>query len=206
MNPNQEQVFYVYIYLRKDGSPYYVGKGSNGRWRAKNHNVIIPPPERVIFSITQTTEEWAHFIEMELIDKLGRLNDGTGILENKTDGGEGVVDLSGAVARKISIARKGQKHTLEVRMKMSSDRMGSNNNFYGKYHTEETKKKMSGKHMNKVLSESHRKNISKVVRDRIWAHNNVVEKRFYKDQIELDWIIGRLPGQKRVRRKLNSII
>jgi hypothetical protein len=80
--------YYVYIYLRKDGSPYYVGKGKGARWK-KQHKIETPSPDRVIFPITQTTEEWAHFMEMEFIDLLGRLSDGTGILENKTDGGEG---------------------------------------------------------------------------------------------------------------------
>lgn len=80
--------YYVYVYLLEDGSPYYVGKGCNGRWKNKSHRVIVPPPDRVIFPITQTTEEWAFFMEMELIDDWGRLNDGTGILENLSDGGE----------------------------------------------------------------------------------------------------------------------
>lgn len=80
-------IYYVYVYLREDGSPYYVGKGCNGRWKGI-HRVEIPPSERVIFPIIQTTEEWALFMEMELIDKFGRIDDGTGILENLTDGGD----------------------------------------------------------------------------------------------------------------------
>jgi hypothetical protein len=80
-------IYYVYVYLREDGSPYYVGKGCNGRWKNK-HKVEVPPRERVIFPITRTTEEWAFFVEMKLIDDWGRLDDGTGILENASDGGE----------------------------------------------------------------------------------------------------------------------
>lgn len=81
-------IYYIYVYLREDGSPYYVGKGCNGRWNNSLHNCEVPPPDRVIFPITQTTEEWAFFMEMKLIDDWGRLDDGTGILENKTDGGD----------------------------------------------------------------------------------------------------------------------
>lgn len=113
--------YYVYMYLRTDGSPYYVGKGKESRWKSKNHRVEVPPPDRVIFPVTQTTEEWAHFMEMELIDHLGRLNDGTGILENFTDGGEGSsgairseetkqklrVPKSSTHKRNLSISRKG---------------------------------------------------------------------------------------------------
>jgi hypothetical protein len=80
-----------------------------------------------VFAIQNTTEEWAHFIEMRLIDHYGRLNDGTGTLNNRTDGGEG---SSGAARseetkRKISEANKGNQHCK------------------GKIHTEETKQKMS---------------------------------------------------------------
>ena len=135
--------YYVYIYLRKDGSPYYVGKGKNTRWCCKNRIVEVPPNDRVIFPITNTSEEWAHFMEMEFIDLYGKLNDGTGILENCTDGGEGFT----------------KRHTEETKKKMSASRMGhpgyacGESNYWhgtsgpmgGKTHTEETKEKMRGK-------------------------------------------------------------
>ena len=134
-------VYYVYIYLRLDGSPYYVGKGCNGRWKGKNHSVEVPSTDRVIFAITNTSEEWAHFMEMELIDLYGRLNDGTGILENWTDGGEGI---SGYIyteehKRKMSEAKKGVStgpHTEEAKMKIREARKG-------KTLSDETKQKLS---------------------------------------------------------------
>ncbi|WVQ00687.1 hypothetical protein [Synechococcus phage MC09] len=80
--------YYVYLYLHEDGTPYYVGKGVGGRWENPNHNCSVPPRERVSFPVEGVSEEWALFMEMELIDRYGRLDDGTGVLENQTDGGE----------------------------------------------------------------------------------------------------------------------
>ena len=149
--------FYVYVYLREDGSPYYVGKGSNGRWCNKNHRVEVPPPDRVIFPIKDITEEWAHFMEMEFIDQHGRLNDGTGILENLTDGGEGTSGkvTSEATKQKISEANKGKLRSEETKRRISTACLGKKRpqrseehrdkisaHRRGKRHTEETKQKI----------------------------------------------------------------
>jgi len=93
--------YYTYAYLREDGTPYYIGKGKGRRaFRRSRSGVVVPPRERIKLLVENTTEEWALFIEMCLIDKWGRLNDGTGILENFTDGGEGI---------------SGYKHTTETK-------------------------------------------------------------------------------------------
>ena len=93
--------YYTYAYLREDGTPYYIGKGKGRRaFRRSRFGVSVPPQERIKLLVENTTEEWALFIEMYLIDKWGRLNDGTGILENFTDGGEGI---------------SGYKHTTETK-------------------------------------------------------------------------------------------
>lgn len=53
------------------------------------------------------------------------------------------VKLSKATKEKISLAKKGFKHSLEVRQKMSNSRKGSDNAFYNKVHSKITKDKMS---------------------------------------------------------------
>lgn len=135
--------FYVYIYLNKSLQPYYVGKGCNGRAYKSHNNVEVPPKERIVFAVQNTSEEWAHFIEMRLIDHYGRLNDGTGTLENRTDGGEGVSGriVSEKVKRKISEnnGMKGRTHTEETKQKISDIQR----NRPRKPHSEETKRKIS---------------------------------------------------------------
>ena len=83
-----KNIYYVYMYLREDNTPYYVGKGSGPRWKEK-HNVGVPPEERVEFVATELSEQDAFSLEVELIEKYGRKDLGTGILRNQTDGGDG---------------------------------------------------------------------------------------------------------------------
>ena len=88
VNPSR---FYTYAYLRKDRTPYYIGKGVKSRLYAKNHGKIpIPSKDRIIFLKKNLTEEQAFAHEKYMIAVFGRKDLGTGILLNRTDGGEGV--------------------------------------------------------------------------------------------------------------------
>jgi hypothetical protein len=82
--------FYIYVYLREDGSPYYVGKGKGNRAWSKNRRIPRPTDSSRIVIVKETlTETEAFSEEMRLITFYGRKDNGTGILRNLTDGGEG---------------------------------------------------------------------------------------------------------------------
>ena len=87
VNPRR---FYVYAYMRTDGSPYYIGKGTGRRIHHPNHCVAIPPIERRVVLAQSLTNEEAQEWEVDLISLFRRKVDG-GILRNLTLGGEGAL-------------------------------------------------------------------------------------------------------------------
>jgi hypothetical protein len=98
--------FYVYLYLREDGTPYYVGKGKGNR-AFKNRGRRMKPPinkTRIIFHAENLTEEEAFALEKELIAKYGRKDNDTGILRNLTDGGEGTSGIIFSDERKAKLS------------------------------------------------------------------------------------------------------
>jgi hypothetical protein len=63
--------YYCYFYIREDGTPYYVGKGCNGRIDSKVHPGIgLPPKERRIKVAENLTEENAMQMEKMYIKKI----------------------------------------------------------------------------------------------------------------------------------------
>lgn len=96
-------IYYVYSYLRADGSPYYIGKGKGLRYKAPHGKLPVPPSDRIVFIEDNLTEEEAFDLEVELIAFYGRKDNGTGILRNRTDGGEG--RSGGVVSESERLAR-----------------------------------------------------------------------------------------------------
>lgn len=80
--------FYTYAYLRKDGTPYYIGKGT-GRRAYQKHDYFNPPPkERIVILKENLTEQEAYKHEIYMIFVFGRKDLRTGILHNRTNGGD----------------------------------------------------------------------------------------------------------------------
>lgn len=112
-------IYYVYAYLRKDGSPYYIGKGKDDRaWRHHKQDRIKTPKDknRVVLLETNLSEVGAFALERRMIRWYGRKDLSNGILHNLTAGGEG---------------GSGRVDTVEVRAKKSATKTGSLNPMFG---------------------------------------------------------------------------
>ena len=160
VNPNR---FYTYAYLRKDRTPYYIGKGTGRRIYSKKGRPCSKPKDktRIIFLKQNLTEEESFKHEKYMIAVFGRKDLGTGILHNRTDGGDGA---SGAIKTletraKLSVANKGENnhnygktHSPETRAKQSAALKGENHYFYGKTHSQKTKEKIGASSKGKIIS------------------------------------------------------
>lgn len=108
--------FYIYMYLRDDGTPYYVGKGKGGRAWRKGKTEIQPPVDASKIKIVahRISEHESFLLEKRLISLYGRKDNGTGILRNFTDGGEGASGRKPSLKMKARMAGEGNPSKIEA--------------------------------------------------------------------------------------------
>jgi hypothetical protein len=164
--------FYTYLWLREDGSPYYVGKGCGNRVNISNRG-HRPPKDYSRIRVQEWSDEATAFAyERYFIDFWGRKDLGTGCLRNLTDGGEGGSGRkrSQEECRGISKRQLGRKLSSETRMKISGTLKGRQLSLehrksiskarIGVTCSSETKERIGAVHRGKVLSKETRARIS----------------------------------------------
>lgn len=82
---------------------------------------------------------------------------------NLASGGKRNFSVSDSTKQKIGKTSRGRKFSDEVKKRMSETRKGSNNGFYGKHHTEETKEKMRNNQTDKSGENNPRFNPEPVI-------------------------------------------
>jgi hypothetical protein len=183
--------FYTYAYLREDKSPYYIGKGHGNRAYKREKSEVIKLPKdksRIIFLKQNLTEEEAFKHEIYMIAVFGRKDLGTGILYNKTDGGEGAsgIIVSEETRIRISKSRKGKC-------------VGKDNHNYGKSPSEPTRRKQSeakkGKYMGKNNPNYGKRGEESYNYGKKWWNDGGVNSKLSVDCPGEGWVSGRIKNK-----------
>ncbi len=151
-------VFYTYLWLREDGTPYYVGKGCRNRayTSCPGHR---PPKDRSCIVVQGwANEHEALEAEILLIAIYGRKSLGTGCLRNLTDGGTGTTGPKSPEHREKLVA-----HLRRVRESLR----GVPSKLRGTVLSAAHREKLSRSHLGKKLSLSQKVKIGNTLRGHI---------------------------------------
>ena len=161
------EMYYVYLWLREDRTPYYVGKGK--KYRAYQKHIIgcPPPKDRVVIVKEFEDEDESYLFEEWLIQVYGRKCEG-GILLNTSIGGR----KRNSRVRTESEFKERQKKTVK-----KYQQSGKGKETYKKWVEEnkekvrEIKKKYQDKNREKI-NEKQRNSKRKKESDKIYREKN----------------------------------
>lgn len=158
----------VYAYLRSDGRPYYVGV-TTGPSRVidqkghRKHGISVPKDRsRVVFLRGPLTKQAAAAWESFYVSHFGRKDLGTGILHNRSAGGEGLQEPSLKTRAKISAF---------MRTRPVSPKQIESIRLIGlRPKSERTKRLMSESQKGRKMSPFHQENFSQAMEARVAAN------------------------------------
>lgn len=229
--------FYVYCLIDPDDNiPFYVGKGRLNRIYkhekdVKNDKVvnltnielthkikkILSENKSIIYKKLESglSNSDALNLESEYIKKWGRLDINSGFLFNKTDGGEGGINVSTTTKQKISRANKGKVFTTQHKINLSKyaknrskehlEKLSSSNK--GKIKSIETRLKISNAKCRYYQNEKNKIEASNRIKN-IMSDENVKNKismslkQFYKNNPEYIEKLRSLGKQQSEKRKI----
>jgi len=174
---------YEYNGFTLNHEPFYVGSGKGYRWKRHltafeidwDYNTIkngkikhllteFDLTKYIVFYKTNLTKEESLSIEKDLIRHFGRLNNGTGILSNMTDGGEGWLGAASPFKGKTYEEIHGVEKAKKLKKKRAEVLKGNNYGAKtrGKKLSEETKQLLSNLKKKKVKQLDNEMNLIKI--------------------------------------------
>lgn len=152
--------YYIYLHCKPDGTPFYVGKGCNGRGHSKrshdlkrsrnaHHRAVVEKYGAENIGIFVFPCESEHQALKDEISTIRQLRAEGFRLANATDGGEGSSGLlpNAETRAKMSAKRKGVKRSPETVAKMKAAGIcfkPGDKGFAGKSHTAEHLARLAG--------------------------------------------------------------